>query len=140
MFVRLMFQWNYFWNLQIVSYTTGILSANFRNWTMFRNGKTCAVRNNITFYRVTCLSKLSIVMASSKETLTSTKTSSLPHFLFWRLKCFYWEAIIRSYIFLLSILTFEFIVSSTTLGCVFGNVSIMKHSIFALANLPWCFM
>ena len=68
---------------------------------MFRNGQTCAVRYNITFYRVTYFnnakgfSKLSIVMASSKESLTSAKTSSLTHFLFWRLSV-YIEAIIRS--------------------------------------------
>ena len=49
-------------------------------------------------------SKLSTVMASSKETLTSAKTSSLPHFLLWRLSISV-EAIIRSSIFLSSILT-----------------------------------
>ena len=49
-------------------------------------------------------SKLSIVMAPSKESLPCTKASSLPHFLFWRLSVSI-EAITRSSITLLSILT-----------------------------------
>ena len=66
-------------------------------------------------------------MACSKESLTSAKTSSLPHFLFWRLSVSI-EAI-RSSISLPSILTYEFVVSSTTLGCVFGDISIFRNVI-----------
>ena len=68
-------------------------------------------------------SKLVIVMASSKKSLTIAKTSSLPHFLFWRLSISIQVIIWRS-ISLSSILTCEFVVSSTTLGVVFGDVSV----------------
>ena len=58
---------------------------------MFRNRQTCAIRNNIKFMELLAYnnakdcSKLSIVMASSKESSSRAETSSLPHFLFWRL-------------------------------------------------------
>ena len=72
-------------------------------------------------------SKLFIVMASPKESLTSAKTFSLPDFLFWCLSVYISEAIIRSSISLSSILTCKFIVSFTILRCLFGDVSIFRN-------------
>ena len=72
-------------------------------------------------------SKLFIVMASPKESLTSAKTLSLPDFLFCGLSVYISEAIIRSSISLSSILTCKFIVSFTILRCVFGDVSIFRN-------------
>ena len=72
-------------------------------------------------------SKLFIIMASPKESLTSAKTFSLPDFLFWCLSVYISEAIIRSSISLSSILTCKFIVSFTILRCLFGDVSIFRN-------------
>ena len=72
-------------------------------------------------------SKLYIAMASYKESLTCAKTSYLQHFLFWCLSVSI-EAIMRSSAASLSsILTWDFVVSFTTLECVFGGVSLFYN-------------
>ena len=93
---------------------------NIRNRTMFRIG--CNVQLEIILYFIEWLAcsnsnvfwKLSIVMASSKESFTSAKSSSLPHFLFFRLSVSI-EATIRSWISLPSMLTWGFAFSEVYL-------------------------
>ena len=67
-----------------------------------------------------------LVTVFSKASLTISKTPYLPHFLFWRLSVFI-EAK-NSYIsyhnsfYFLAVYAVVFVVSSTKLGCVFGDL------------------
>ena len=113
--------------LKIVFYAVSILSTNFRNGNMFMNGQARVFRIILRFIEwLNCSSsnffpKLSVVMASSKESLTRTKTSSVPTFLFFffldiylfiyffAFKGLYWPSKKKLYFFVV-----KFAVSSTT--------------------------